>query len=72
MKKLTILLWAILLPVFGCEKDELPHECAWCIEHNTGYIPDEFCGSKAAVKEYVKNLEEDGSALGQDWECKIH
>jgi hypothetical protein len=47
----------------GCKK------CITCTESHSGVTAEEYCGTPAQVKNYEKELKEQGSALGQDWTC---
>jgi hypothetical protein len=62
--RLAVLFIALMsLGLFsGCKK------CITCTESNTGVTTD-YCGSSANVKSFEDELKNEGSALGQDWNC---
>ena len=67
MKRVTIILTAIIValafPFSSCKK------CTTCTEKNTGYTSD-YCGTSKQVKDFEKELKDEGSKVGQDWECE--
>ena len=40
--------------------------CAECIELESGYVADDFCGTNAEVKIYIDELEDTSF---QTWDC---
>lgn len=56
---------ALILSLFSCG---LTEECVICTEQNTN-VSNEFCGSPTEVQEYEDELQTQGQAYGQDWDC---
>jgi len=78
MKKLLFLIPVVLL-LFACTKDELKNSpaivCVDCTVTMIGYsqeFPDVFCGTNIDANIFIKNLKEEGSAVGQHWTCTTH
>jgi hypothetical protein len=64
MKNKLLTLFAILL-FCSCGLVEV---CVTCTEQDTG-ISDDFCGSPEEVREHEDELESQGQAYGQNWNC---
>jgi len=67
MKKLFYLPIFISLIFFtSCEKEE----CVTCVEVNSGYTADEFCGTSSEVSTYEDELTQYNPLYPtQDWVC---
>ena len=53
--------------ITSCEEQRY---CAQCLEVNTGYYADEYCGTSIAVDAYIEELESyDPLYPDQDWTC---
>ncbi|MFC1729707.1 hypothetical protein ACFL6I_05165 [candidate division KSB1 bacterium] len=70
MRKIQILfvvLAIVSIAFSSCKKDEY---CASCVEANSGYKPEDYCGSSSEVDDFIDELYRQGSAAGQNWTCQ--
>ena len=66
MKKMfswPIILIASALIFSGCKV------CTECIESHTS-VSSDYCGTNAQVKNFEDELKDQGSQVGQDWNCE--
>ena len=72
MKKLFFVL--AVFAFLSCEKEStlnptgIGNVCAECVELNSGFHADKFCGTPQEVSVYVKELEK---IQDQNWSCTI-
>ncbi|HNW73966.1 MAG TPA: hypothetical protein PKN44_10100 [Bacteroidales bacterium] len=76
MKKITLFL-VVLTILYSCSKDEDKNNvpgtvCATCIEQKSGYQPQDYCSTPAAVDAYISTLKKEGAKNGQIWNCTKH
>ncbi len=66
----NILLAFAVFFIYSCEADDIidveQEYCASCVEANSGYAPEDFCGSESSVDYYIRELE---NTSGQRWSC---